>query len=282
MLGEGDWLARSTPAVGSSSTSSSGSQVSARAMSTRCCWPPDSVRRCRAAAVGQADGLERGVDGGAGRPARGAAQPRQRGSRPGGDDLAHRGGHAGGGAGRAAARSRCRVQSRNRAERRAEQLEPCRRSAAAGRGAPGRAVDLPEPLAPSTATTSPGATPRSTSRRPGGRRRRRRPPRSADEGARSSAAQRGAQRVEVGAHRREVVAALGRPLERAEHRGASAPTSRASDSATSGLTSSSKKTVVTPSASACAATSASRRGGGLGSGTSPVTAPARGRSASAR
>src|SRR5690606_10107683 len=36
------WLGRSTPATGSSSTSSSGSRTSARAMSTRCCWPPDS------------------------------------------------------------------------------------------------------------------------------------------------------------------------------------------------------------------------------------------------
>ena len=32
----------STPAIGSSSTSSSGSPTSALAMSTRCCWPPDS------------------------------------------------------------------------------------------------------------------------------------------------------------------------------------------------------------------------------------------------
>src|SRR6185436_7029770 len=36
------WLARSTPAVGSSRTSSSGSDTSARAIRTRCCCPPDS------------------------------------------------------------------------------------------------------------------------------------------------------------------------------------------------------------------------------------------------
>ena len=37
------WLAWSTPAFGSSRTSSSGCPASVRAISTRCCWPPDRV-----------------------------------------------------------------------------------------------------------------------------------------------------------------------------------------------------------------------------------------------
>src|SRR5690606_38145978 len=36
------WLGLSTPATGSSSTRRSGRRTRARAMSTRCCWPPDS------------------------------------------------------------------------------------------------------------------------------------------------------------------------------------------------------------------------------------------------
>src|SRR5690606_5431149 len=37
------WVSASTPAVGSSMTYVSGSPASARAMSTRCCWPPESA-----------------------------------------------------------------------------------------------------------------------------------------------------------------------------------------------------------------------------------------------
>ena len=37
------WLAASTPAVGSSRTSSSGWPARARAISVRCCWPPERV-----------------------------------------------------------------------------------------------------------------------------------------------------------------------------------------------------------------------------------------------
>ena len=44
------WRVRtSTPDVGSSSSSRSGAPSSARAMNTRCCWPPDSSRMWRSA-----------------------------------------------------------------------------------------------------------------------------------------------------------------------------------------------------------------------------------------
>ena len=67
------WLAASTPAVGSSRTSRSGSPARARAISVRCCWPPDRVatgspaRSARPTAASAA--RDRGPVGGAGRAA---------------------------------------------------------------------------------------------------------------------------------------------------------------------------------------------------------------------
>ena len=52
------WLAASTPAVGSSSTSSSASEARARAISARRCWPPDSLSIDRLLEAGQPDGLD--------------------------------------------------------------------------------------------------------------------------------------------------------------------------------------------------------------------------------
>ena len=44
--------------VGSSSTSSRGCMVSTEPIATRCCWPPDRVRRSRRAQVGDAEQVE--------------------------------------------------------------------------------------------------------------------------------------------------------------------------------------------------------------------------------
>ena len=52
----------SSPTVGSSSSSSAGSWISARASSTRRRWPPDSSARPVAPAVGEADALQFGGD----------------------------------------------------------------------------------------------------------------------------------------------------------------------------------------------------------------------------
>ena len=41
----------STPIVGSSSSSSSGLRMRARAMNARCCWPPERLRMCRRASL---------------------------------------------------------------------------------------------------------------------------------------------------------------------------------------------------------------------------------------
>ena len=49
----------SSAASGSSSSSRLGSNTSARASATRCCWPPESERTARPAGVGQLDELER-------------------------------------------------------------------------------------------------------------------------------------------------------------------------------------------------------------------------------
>ena len=91
------WAGR-RPRSGSSRKNASGSPASARAISTRCCCPPERVATLSALAIGEADDLERVVD-------RAPVGPRERGEQPaateptGRDDLAHRGGHAGRGAG---------------------------------------------------------------------------------------------------------------------------------------------------------------------------------------
>ena len=153
------------PAVGSSRTSRSGTPASARAMSTRCCWPPDSVatpsRALSAsptAAIGPRDRLLVRAAHRQERPA-----PRQP---AGGDHLLHRGGYAGRGAGPlrdeadpAASRgTRSRGVPNSRTSPRTTGTSPIIERTS---------VDLPEPLAPSTASTSPWRTARSMPRRIG-------------------------------------------------------------------------------------------------------------------
>ena len=55
-------LLRSRSPVGSSHSSSVGSVTIARAIATRCCWPPESSRGIVLRAVGEADDLQRGRD----------------------------------------------------------------------------------------------------------------------------------------------------------------------------------------------------------------------------
>ena len=92
------WLGRSTPAVGSSRKKRSGSPARARAMSTRCCWPPDSVATLSAArsarpTTSSASSIARRSARDSGREQPAAAEPAGR------DHLPHRRGYAGRGAG---------------------------------------------------------------------------------------------------------------------------------------------------------------------------------------
>ena len=86
------WLARSTPAIGSSMISSSGSAASARAISTRWCWPPErALTESLARSARPTSSMARST-------AARSALPRQpelrTGQPPGGDDLADGGGDA--------------------------------------------------------------------------------------------------------------------------------------------------------------------------------------------
>ena len=159
------WLARSTPAVGSSRNSRSGCPASARAISTRCCWPPESVEtpsRARSARPTTSRASST-----AARSARDSGRSsRRRDSRPEATTSRTEAGtpDAAPGALRDEADALPVVELRRRG---------CRR-AAARRGRAGRSpitvrtsVDLPEPLAPSRATTSPAGTVRSMPRRTG-------------------------------------------------------------------------------------------------------------------
>ena len=99
------WLGRSTPAVGSSRKNASGSPARARAISTRCCCPPESVATLSAArsarpTTSSASSMAR-------RSAReSGASSRRRPSRPDATTSRTEVGHARRGAGCAAGRTR--------------------------------------------------------------------------------------------------------------------------------------------------------------------------------
>ena len=83
------WLARSTPAIGSSMISSSGSAARARAISTRWCWPPESAftESLARSAMPTRSRARRTAS----RSALRSTPKRARDSRPEDDDLGHRG-----------------------------------------------------------------------------------------------------------------------------------------------------------------------------------------------
>src|SRR5690606_28052108 len=153
------WLAASTPDVGSSRTSRSGSPARARAMSTRCCWPPDRVAtgsRSRsvsptaasAAATARRSSWRAGRNG------------RRRASRPAATTSPTVAGTP------PAAPTRCgtnpiRCRCRNRVTGTPNSAARPDRSGISPSAAL-TSVDLPEPLSPRIATTSPGTTVRLT------------------------------------------------------------------------------------------------------------------------
>ena len=141
------WLAASTPAVGSSRTSRSGSPARARAISVRCCWPPDRVAH-RVADRGR-PGRRRPAPRGPrpGRPRPGGRQHAAPGQPAGGDHLADGRRHAAAGA----------DPLRHVADpgplpepalRHAEQLDLAGRLSGTSPSTARISVDLPEPLAP--------------------------------------------------------------------------------------------------------------------------------------
>ena len=101
-----------------------------------------------------------------GRRATSGRSSRRRREPAGGDDLPHRGGYAGRGAG-PLRHEADPVPVVEVVERGAEQLERRRRSAGSSPVSARTSVDLPEPLAPSSATNSPVPTVRSMPRRTG-------------------------------------------------------------------------------------------------------------------
>ncbi len=161
------WLTASTPAVGSSRISSSGRPARARAMSVRCCCPPERVLT--------------GSFARSARPtARSASATASRSPRPGGAGFPA-GDHLGDGGRHALPAPRrwgtypTRCHWRNRRTGRPKRVTVPALSGTSPRMARIR-VDLPEPLAPRSATTSPAVTVSETSRSTGGRRSR--PPRA--------------------------------------------------------------------------------------------------------
>ena len=156
----------STPAVGSSRTSSDGSAASAFAMNARCCWPPESVCMDESARRRQADARDRFVDDRPVAPAQRAEQPAD--CEPAGrDDLSNGRRRLGSEPAFAAPGSRACDAGRSR--------PPARRTAAprplSGRSRPSTSrtsVVLPPPFGPATATNSPCSIRRSTSRSTGG------------------------------------------------------------------------------------------------------------------
>ena len=167
------WLAASTPAVGSSSTSSSGSAASARAISARCCWPPES-----AATGSWARSASPTAASAAATAARSAAHDRPVACRQSGRQR--------GPAGRrppprppwparrcrrrgVGARSRSAATVPQAPQRRRRTAGPGRRMSGTSPRSAADQVDLPEPLAPRTATTSPARDASATPSRRTGR-----------------------------------------------------------------------------------------------------------------
>ena len=142
--------------------------ASARAIATRCAWPPESWRGRRRGEVADAEPVEPG--------ARAPARPRAAG-RPG-CAARRRRCRARRGAGSSSCRWKTMPTSRSwvrsRAARRPPRWSPSRRTCPSSSGTtPASArssVDLPAPLGPITATTSPGSAVRCTSTRWSGRR----------------------------------------------------------------------------------------------------------------
>ena len=193
------WLGRSTPAVGSSRKNRSGSPASARAMSTRCCWPPDrwrrsSRRRSARPTTSSASSIAARSARDSGREQPAAGQP------AGGDDLPDRGGYAGGRAG-ALRHEADPLPARRSRPAGCRRARPGPAAAGAARLSARTSVDLPEPLAPISATNSPASTVRSIAaqHRPaadGDRRRRRTASRRCVIGIRSPpGARRGSARI---------------------------------------------------------------------------------------
>ena len=196
------WLTASTPAVGSSRTSSSGSAASARAIRVRCCCPPERVPTGVVARSVRPTAAQRRLDRGpVGRARRGAAV---------------RGGPAG-----RTRRPRSRWPARRRRRRGAAARSRSGATAAASpgpaRSTPNRLtvpassgtrpstvrirVDLPEPLAPRMATTSPrphGQVDAAQDRRGRRRRRPRRGRRRPESVRRASSAPQGGGRARRG------------------------------------------------------------------------------------
>src|ERR687897_1792896 len=153
------WLRRSMPALGSSRTSRSGSPAAARAISTRCCWPPDRPDTLSSVRSDSPTSSMASSTASRSRRVPDRNRPR-RANRPDAPTPPTGAGTP------AAAVVRCgtypiRDQSWNAANG-----VPNRWTSPAVNGTNPTAartnVDLPEPLAPSSVTTSPDGTVRST------------------------------------------------------------------------------------------------------------------------
>ena len=138
--------------VGSSASSRSGSFTSARAMATRCCWPPESSAGVWRDAIGEADrSSARAAEAADGRrgPSRRAAAPRSR---------ARWSAAAGGRPGRRSRSARCAgapARRRSAPRRPRRRGDSARASGRSSRPSTFISVDLPDPEAPTIATSSP-------------------------------------------------------------------------------------------------------------------------------
>ena len=145
-------LTASTPESGSSSSSTRASCTSARAISTRWRWPPDSVAEAARGAVGEADAASAARARSRSRAAE-APPPRRAGVGAHQRDVERAGREVRAAPGRSAARRPAR---------------PCTstvpRCCGSSPSSARNSVVLPPPLGPSTATRRPGATSKATSR----------------------------------------------------------------------------------------------------------------------
>ena len=201
------WLARSTPAFGSSRTSSSGCPASVRAISTRCCCPPESVETWWRARSARPTASRASLIATRSLRRIGAQRPAARES-TGGHHLGDGRGHALGD------RRALRHVAEAVPVAEAGQLLPKSRMLPLLSGCSPTialtSVDLPEPLAPSSATTSPGCDRRGRCRaRSVDRRGPHRRARDRDDAARSCAASCLLDRGQVAAHQRKVVGLAG-------------------------------------------------------------------------